>query len=188
MGRLRSLFVLAAAVSALLPGTARATILDTGAGEAAIEGKGGTSPGLSTSPTPQTSITLSGTLAGVLETLYADQTHATAAALDCSFTGASNGNEDYALGAGSGTLTCSGPSNDVEDTGANVSVGSAFVDLLCPLTYTRVGALVAATGSCSVSVGSASADETLAAVLVIVPTTVNPTTAFLFAGGGVIAL
>jgi hypothetical protein len=104
-------------------------------GGGAIAGSGTISPGLDLTPRTQ-SVTFSGSGAGVTTG------SPTAGTFSCAFTGGSSAPETLAAGAGTATGNCSGV--DMV-TGASHSAS-------CSVIYTRLGAEVNITGTCSGSV------------------------------------
>lgn len=124
-------------------------------------GSGTISPGLTTTPTFQTSVNFTGTVVVAGAPGAGDY--------NCTFNGASTIAETEAVGQGSGTLTCTGV----------VPVGQSFS---CSLSYERTGTVVVVRGGCS---GSVSGSVT--ATLAFEPTSVNPTSSYQLQGTGVIA-
>jgi hypothetical protein len=157
-----------------------------GGGIWALEGSGTISPGLSTTPSPQSG-TFSATVLVGADALVGSGvgTSVAVASGNCAFTFTDTIAESIALGAGSATGTCSA-------TGAGTSQSLTA----CTVLFVRVGTLVVlAVGTaigapCTVNgtgpAGSGSAVAILGAgVFVLVPTSVNPITSFVLSGAAV---
>jgi hypothetical protein len=124
---------------------------------AAAVGTGTLSPGLTTTPTVQTSVSLTTTF--VVGANAGDRGVFTE---QCTFNGASSGEETISQGQGNGTLTCAG---------GELQGGSA--------SYTRTGGLVTLAGTVTVN---GRTEPILAGPFAFVPTSVNPVTSFALAG------
>ena len=147
------LFVLAA-------GPASAASAET----AHIVGHGTISPGLTTTPTFQTSVTFAS------DAVVASGQVANSAGASCNFSGASTIAETAQQGQGSGTVSCSGGSPDAINLSGNVN-------------YVRTGGTVTLSGSISGSAGGKSESCTITAgVFNFQPTSAPTTTSYRLEG------
>jgi len=128
------------------------------AAASAVTGSGTASPGLGTTPQPQ-NFTGSCSITGV----FVAGTKPVPGTTGCSFTG--SGSASVAEGVFSGTLVATGPAT------LNATINVAFV-----------GTLAVLSGTATICSGVCGDPTPFVGVFVLVPTSVNPTTSFSFAG------
>jgi hypothetical protein len=157
--------LLAAALFAVGPADA------AGGGAIAIVGYGTTSPGLTTTPTYQDSVTFTMTWTGTFVAGDAVDT----ASLWCTFSGSGVIAETTLQSQGTTSGTCSG-----------IGLSGNQVTASCTLNHTKFTVMIFI-GACTLTVGVRSAPVTLGGSTSWVPGQVNPITSFTFQGGAALA-
>jgi hypothetical protein len=155
LSRAAPLVALGLAAVMAMPSAAYAAHEEVNAGVAS--GAGSISPGLTTTPTVQSSVTFDGTVVGGFAINSPNDVHLSAGVLNCKFTGSSTIAETQAQGQGSGMLMCTSSTAIHITIPGSPTPQAATVTVTCDaFAYVRVGAIVVILRqSCTVTVSSA---------------------------------
>jgi hypothetical protein len=151
----------------------------------ALEGGGTIAPGLTTTPTSQTSVSFGGQLAG-----FHSSDGSFAGEASCLFQGSSTIAETVGAGKGNGTADCVGNGVDARTVGGTTAVvGVAWITIHSNgLEYTRTSSVVVISGTAVVTVtdgvGSTSANTFLNMACLFEPLSVDPTVAYVLQCAG----
>lgn len=186
------------AVSMMAPSSAYASVSAT----AQVNGGGNISPGLTTTPRPQPSVTFSGSIRAVIHATIGTGAQSSANTLvadgSVSFTGHSTIDEWVVQGGGTGTVSGSATVTGTIHSLAFNGAVSGTTTISGSIDYTRVGAEVTITGSITLSTSvcavapaggcwSISQSGAVAGAFQFAPTSVDPTTSYVLAGTATVA-